>query len=234
MHDTSVSRPNIIEHVPAGQMCCDPIWEAAYARFETPEEEVAKFVRRLKQFGFEGLDRNSKIVEIFCGRGNGLVALERLGFVNVEGVDLSDTLLQQYNGTAQLHLANCLDLPFEDNSYDVVIVQGGLHHLPQMPGDLDQAAGEVKRVLRPEGAFFVIEPWRTPFLTFAHFVTELRVMRSLYPKGDALAVMTEQERVTYEQWLAMPSKIREVFRRHFQEVQWKTRWGKLAGVFRVG
>ncbi|MCC9599656.1 class I SAM-dependent methyltransferase [Stieleria sp. JC731] len=226
-------RSNIIEHVPAGQMCCDPIWEAAYARFETPQEEIAKFIKRLTRFRFQDFDRNSRVVEIFCGRGNGLVALEQLGFTQVEGVDLSDTLLKQYNGAAQLHLANCLELPFEDASYDIVIVQGGLHHLPNMPGDLDQCLAEVRRVLRPGGKFFVIEPWRTPFLTFAHFVTELSVMRKLYAKGDALAIMTEQERVTYEQWLGMPAEIRQTFSKHFKELQWQASWGKLAGIFGV-
>ncbi|WP_158222823.1 class I SAM-dependent methyltransferase [Rhodopirellula sp. MGV] len=223
--------PKIIEHVPAGQMCCDPIWEEAYSRFETPEEEIAKFIGRLKRFGFEKLNRQSRIVEIFCGRGNGLVALERMGFERVEGVDLSDTLLRQYEGDAQLHLANCLSLPFEDASFDIVIVQGGLHHLPNMPDDLEQSLHEVKRILCPDGRFYVIEPWRTPFLTFAHFVTELKVMRKLYAKGDALAVMTEQERVTYEQWLGMPDVIRRAFGKHLTEVRWQTSWGKLAGVF---
>jgi ubiquinone/menaquinone biosynthesis C-methylase UbiE len=160
------------------------------------------------------------------------VALQRLGFTNLEGVDLSDSLLEEYRGPATLHLADCMELPFEDDSYDVMIVQGGLHHLPTLPDDLDRSLAEVRRTLRPEGTFYVIEPWRTPFLVFAHAVTELKLIRKLYAKGDALAVMTERERVTYEQWLAASQAIRSVFDKHFEIKSWQTSWGKLAAAAR--
>ena len=226
--------PKIIRHVAAGQLCCDPEWEAAYKRFETPEEEIAKFIGRLRRFGFEALDRQSRILEIFCGRGNGLVALERMGFHNLEGVDLSDTLLEEYRGPATLHLADCLDLPMSDPEYDAVIVQGGLHHLPRIPEDLDRCLACVRKLLKPTGKFYVVEPWKTPFLVFAHWATELSIMRKLYAKGDALAVMTERERVTYEQWLGAPDVIREAFEKHFQMESWQHRWGKLVAVCAVG
>lgn len=222
--------PKIVSHVATGQMCCDPEWEAAYERFETPEQEIAKFTGRLKRFGFDSLARDARINEIFCGRGGGLVALERLGFTNVEGTDLSDTLLAQYRGGATLHLADCLKMPFDDDTYDIVIVQGGLHHLPKIPGDLDRCLGEVKRILKPNGTFYVVEPWRTPFLTFVHFVTDQPIVRKIYAKGDALAAMAERERVTYEQWLGMPDEVIAVFAKHFIAQKQQTAWGKLAFV----
>ncbi|MEM9646796.1 MAG: class I SAM-dependent methyltransferase, partial [Planctomycetota bacterium] len=225
-----MNAPKIIRHVPAGQICCDPEWEAAYERFETPAEEIDKFLRRLRRFGFEELDRETKIMEIFCGRGNGLIALERLGFRNVEGADLSDTLLEKFEGKATLHLADCMSMPFQDQAYDVVIVQGGLHHLPKLPDDVDTCLREVRRILRPDGRFYVVEPWRTPFLTFAHAVVERPLMRRLYAKGDALAAMTDRERVTYEQWLGAPKEILKIFESHFAPIQWTTSWGKLTYV----
>ena len=66
----------------------DP-WEAAYLRFETPEQEIRKFVKRLRALGVSKWPRDNEIVELFCGRGNGLRALQSLGFTRVEGVDLS-------------------------------------------------------------------------------------------------------------------------------------------------
>ena len=219
--------PTIIEHVATGQICCDPQWEAAYKRFETPEEEIAKFISRLKRFGFDSLRKDCRINEIFCGRGNGLVALQRMGFTNIEGTDLSDTLLNEYSGKAVLHLADCCEMPFENDVYDVVIVQGGLHHLPILPDDLDQCLGEVKRILQPEGTFYVVEPWRTPFLTFVHFVTDQPIVRKLYAKGDALSVMAERERETYEQWLGQPNEILDLFANHFTAKRSTTKWGKL-------
>ena len=221
------AKAQIVHHVAAGQMCCEPEWEDAYKRFETPEEEIAKFTQRLKQFSFDSLPRDACINEIFCGRGGGLVALERLGFTNIEGTDLSDTLLQEYRGIAKLHLADCLNMPFDDKEYDAVIVQGGLHHLPRLPSDLDQCLGEVSRILKPDGMFYVVEPWSTPFLRFVHFVVEKKLMRKIYAKGDALAAMIDRERVTYEQWLGQPEEILSVFDKHFDSQQKQTSWGKL-------
>ena len=64
-------------------------WEAAYLRFETPQEEVRKFISRLNRIGASQWPRDARIAELFCGRGNGLRALATLGFTNLEGVDLS-------------------------------------------------------------------------------------------------------------------------------------------------
>jgi len=219
----SDSNPKIVRHVPGGQVCCDPEWEAAYKRFETPEQEIAKFTSRLQRFGFEDLSKDIRIAEIFCGRGGGLVALERMGFHNVEGVDLSDTLLAEYRGPATLHLADCMNMPFDAETFDAVVVHGGLHHLPKLPQDLGQALSEIARITKHGGKFYALEPWPTPFLTFAHFVTEIPIMRRLYKKGDALAIMTERERVTYEQWLGQPDEILATFAKHFRAEKAETR-----------
>lgn len=219
--------PTIARHIDMGETCCDPAWEAAYNRFETPEKEIAKFTQRLKSFGVDRLNKESRIAELFCGRGGGLVALNRLGFTHLEGVDLSEELLQQYRGPAQLHLADCRQLPFETDSLDGVVVQGGLHHLPTLPDDLHAVLEEVARVLRRSGNFFVVEPWLTPFLRFVHLIVEQPAVRKVYAKGDALAEMIEHERETYEQWLSQPDSILDVFRHHFVVQQQTTSWGKL-------
>ncbi|MEM8667595.1 MAG: class I SAM-dependent methyltransferase [Planctomycetota bacterium] len=227
MNPSDENTANIIRHLQSGQICCDPQWEAAYERFETQEEEIAKFTRRLVDFGFEKHSKDIRVAEVFCGRGNGLIALERLGFTNLEGVDLSEELLQKYQGTASLHLADCRSLPFDAATLDAVIVQGGLHHLPVIPDDLDQVLQEISRVLKPDGRFYVVEPWLTPFLRFAHFVVESPWVRRWYAKGDALAEMIEHERETYEQWLGLPSEILDLFAKCFRIERQKIGWGKI-------
>lgn len=203
----------------------DP-WEAAYLRFETPEEEIRKFIGRLKRLGARQWPRDAEIVELFCGRGNGLVALQRLGFTHLEGVDLSPRLIAQYKGSAKCIVADCRKLPFEDRSKDVLIVQGGLHHLPNLPADLEQTFSEMQRVLRKDGRVMFVEPWRTPFLTFVHFVSEIPVVRRLSKKMDAFATMTEYEIRTYTQWLGRPDVIKRVARQHFVPVHESFAWGK--------
>lgn len=47
-------------------------------------------------------------------------------------------------------IVDAVDIPFADASYDVVIANHMLYHVP----DLDQALGEIARVLRPGGRFY--------------------------------------------------------------------------------
>lgn len=201
-------------------------WEAAYLRFETPEQEIRKFLGRLRRLGAPEWPADAEIVELFCGRGNGLKALERLGFRNLEGVDLSPRLIAQYQGAAKCHVGDCRELPFGNASRDVLIVQGGLHHLPVLPDDLARTFQEMRRVLRPTGRVMLVEPWRTSFLSFAHLVSDNPFMRRLSNKLDALATMTEHERPTYERWLSVPQMITGLAHQHFVPLLESFAWGK--------
>lgn len=201
-------------------------WEAAYLRFETPEQEIRKFVSRLVKLGAATWPRDAEIVELFCGRGNGLSALERLGFTHIEGLDLSPRLIAQYRGPAKCFVGDCRQLPFADRSKDVLIVQGGLHHLPTLPDDLERTFSEMQRVLRKEGCVVFVEPWLTPFLKFVHALSENPLARRLSNKMDALATMIQFERRTYEQWLTQPELIRKAAHALFTPVHESFEWGK--------
>jgi SAM-dependent methyltransferase len=203
----------------------DP-WEAAYLRFESPEGEIRKFIGRLNRLGASQWPRDADIVELFCGRGNGLIALQRLGFTHLEGVDSSPRLIAQYKGSAKCIIADCRKLPFAERSKDVLIVQGGLHHLTNLPGDLKQTFSEMRRVLRKDGRVTFVEPWRTPFLTFVHFVSKIPVVRRVSHKMDAFATMVEHELPTYTQWLGQPELICKTARAHFLPLHESFAWGK--------
>jgi ubiquinone/menaquinone biosynthesis C-methylase UbiE len=216
-----------VAHILPLNACCADSWEAAYLRFETPEREIRKFVERLTKMGAARWPRNAEIVELFCGRGNGLHALSKLGFTQIEGVDLSASLLAQYTGPAKLHTGDCRRLPFDDCSKDIVIVQGGLHHLLTLPDDLEQTLSEVHRVLREHGLFVVVEPWLTPFLSFVHMVCRNRGARHVSSKIEALATMIRHEQRTYKQWLGQPQAIISLFEQYFH-TDWRSiAWGKL-------
>jgi ubiquinone/menaquinone biosynthesis C-methylase UbiE len=202
------------------------VWEAAYLRFETPAQEIQKFETRLKKLGAEDWPRDIEIVELFCGRGNGLRALHNLGFTHLEGVDLSSRLIGEYQGPARCQVADCRKLPFENECKDMLIVQGGLHHLPTLPQDLEQTFAEMKRVLRKTGQVLFVEPWLTPFLKIVHAVCENSLARRVSPKLDALATMIENERTTYEQWLSQPQIISDIARIYFTPTHESFEWGK--------
>ncbi len=226
----SASPSPSIERWHASLPCCDPVWEEAYRRFETPAEEVQKFRARLLALGAADWAPDSQIAELCCGRGNGLKALAALGFERLTGVDLSEDLLQSYSGPARLVLGDCRELKFPERSLDVVIVQGGLHHLPDALSDLERTLRGVRRVLRPNGRFVVVEPWRTPFLSFVLAVTRQRAARRLWGKLDAMATMVEGERETYFRWLALPEPILALLRAHFVVQREKIAWGRLTFV----
>jgi SAM-dependent methyltransferase len=203
----------------------DP-WEAAYLRFETPEQEIQKFIGRLERLGVAELSRQAQVVELFCGRGNGLHALGKLGFTNVEGIDLSPRLLAEYHGDVKCYVSDCRSLPLANESRDVLIVQGGLHHLPKLPDDLEQTLVEIHRVLRKGGKVVLVEPWLTPFLRLVHLACGNSLVRRLSPKLDALATMIHYERQTYEQWLTQPDLILGLVRARFTPIRQSFGWGK--------
>jgi SAM-dependent methyltransferase len=208
------------------ELAADP-WEAAYLRFETPEEEERKFVRRLVAVGAEDWNRDSIIVDLFCGRGGGARALRRLGFPHVVGMDLSPRLLRARADASDCSVADCRELPIATGSADIAVVQGGLHHLPSIPEDLSAVLREVARALRPGGLFVVVEPWSTPFLNLVHWACEQPLARKALRKLDALATMIEYERDTYEAWLRNGPVILAELGRHFERRQLRTSLGKL-------
>lgn len=201
-------------------------WEAAYLAFETPDEERRKFVRRLRDLRIEPPSRDARAVEIFCGRGNGIGALREIGFRNVAGVDLSLRLCREAPRGAVAQ-GDCRLLPLRSRSVDLVVVQGGLHHLPSVREDLPRVVAEVARVLRDGGSFVAVEPWNTPFLRLLDALARFPPLRSASRKVDAFITMIELEGGIYRTWLESPSLIRQELHRAFDARHDDRRFGKI-------
>jgi ubiquinone/menaquinone biosynthesis C-methylase UbiE len=202
-------------------------WERAYQVFETPEQELHKFAKRLRSIGAHRWDRRARILEVCSGRGTGLRAWQDLGFTSVVGVDYSAALVfGNAHSANRVVVGDARHLPLATASVDVGVVQGGLHHL-FTTDDVDKTLAEMCRVLTPSGRIIIIEPWLTPFLRLVHFVCQRSIVRRLFPRIDALATMIEEERETYERWLHAPQEHLTVFRRHIVPQFIQRRWGKL-------
>lgn len=95
-----------------------------------------------------------KLLEVGCGTGAfaDRVALH-VGANRVSVVDTSERMIEL---TAQRGLdarvADVMALPFEDDSFDVVVALWMLYHVP----DLTVAMQEIHRVLRPGGRFIAV------------------------------------------------------------------------------
>lgn len=105
-----------------------------------------------------------RVLDLGCGTGYGT---ERLAAVAQEiiGVDVSERAItharQQFTAGnlsfRQIGLLPEHPLPFDDDSFDVIVSFQVIEHIRAVGGYLD----EVRRVLRPEGDFLCVTPDRT-------------------------------------------------------------------------
>ena len=207
-------------------------WELAYQRFETPAQELRKLIRRLRSLGAGRWNRGASVLEICSGRGTGLVAWQRLGFRNVNGVDLSPVLVEASELRRSCVVGDARRLPIRTASRDIAKIEGGLHHLPHLD-DVETALAEIHRVLRPDGRVIIIEPCLTPFLRVVHFVSERTIARAMSRRLDAFAAMTDEERPTYERWLTRGEPtLAAALAARFEPILIRRRWGKVVFVGR--
>jgi ubiquinone/menaquinone biosynthesis C-methylase UbiE len=85
--------------------------------------------------------KGKKVVDIGCGQGLNKAIVESVGgeWVGVE----------PFEGGAHTIIADAQNLPFEDELFDVVIMDAVLEHIP----DASKAFAEVGRILKPNGVF---------------------------------------------------------------------------------
>ena len=109
------------------------------------------------------LKKHAKVLEIACGGGQFGLTLVKTADVDYTGLDLMPELIADAKKRAikEKIRANFLvgdahKLPFEDKSFDLVVITYSLHHFPKE--SLDQVTNEVHRVLKPGGYYYTLEP----------------------------------------------------------------------------
>ena len=105
----------------------------------------------------EDLDLSGKkVLDAMCGSGQTTGYLLEQG-AQVTGLDISGKqieLLQQRYPDCDAQCASILSTGLESNSFDCVVVVGGLHHLHP---DVSKAVNEIYRVLKVGGHFCFVE-----------------------------------------------------------------------------
>lgn len=103
--------------------------------------------------------KGQAVLDLCCGHGALTGKLVEAG-AQVSGLDFSEKMLHHAARNApgaDLRKGDAAALPFADESFDVVICNFGMMHLPDQPSVLR----EIRRVLKPAG-FFAMATWMTP------------------------------------------------------------------------
>jgi len=105
--------------------------------------------------------KNKKVLDYCCGRGGTSIFLAK-NKANVTGIDISDESIKTCKVSAQeekvdkntsFFVMDAEKTNFENNSFDVVVCVGVLHHL-----NLQIVYHELNRILKPNGKIICNEP----------------------------------------------------------------------------
>jgi len=130
-------------------------------------------------------DIKGKIVlDAGCGDGWYSAQMQKAG-AEVHGTDFSGKAISFAEiivPDVSFKTGSLLELPYEDNFFDVVFSFQVLEHIP--PEDLPRAIKEVARVLKPDGLFIPSVPTTIRPMSAAHFqhFTEKTIKEVLEPK----------------------------------------------------
>ena len=153
--------------------------ERAKIRIEPHEPAFAEFE---KWAGRE-------VLEIGCGVGIDTARFARAGAA-ITAVDLTEAAAELANGLLRLEglpgqaiVANAEELPFAEETFDLVYSWGVLHHTP----DIARAVSEIRRVLRPGGEARVMLYSRRSIFAFAVWGRQMLRERRATTIGAAIS-----------------------------------------------
>lgn len=100
---------------------------------------------------------NSKLLELGCGNGIASRLINQAGF-DIVGTDISHLFLEEArnweNSKLRYQVCDVLELPYEDDSFDVICSNELIEHLP----DAETALKEMIRVVRKDGKVVLSGP----------------------------------------------------------------------------
>ena len=146
----------------------------------TPECVREIWYEHIHRYAFAGeLVRNKRVLDAACGEGYGAAQLARTAR-SVSAVDISDASIshaqQRYHAeNLQFQVADCCDLPYEDDEFECVVSFETLEHLEDQAGLLR----EFRRVLEPGGFLLISSPDKSVYTDRYHNENQFHI-RELY------------------------------------------------------
>lgn len=128
-------------------------WLLSFGHEEAWRERMVSLAR---------LKPGESVLDVGCGTGSLAIAAKRSGGARVTGIDASPEMIARAARKARragaevgFQVATVESLPFPDDSFDVVLSTLMMHHLPR--GARENAAREIRRVLKPGGRVLVVD-----------------------------------------------------------------------------
>lgn len=153
-----------------------------------------KMYRKRVELALSECSGGERILEVGFGTGLAFPNLHET-YQEIHGLDLTadiesvKSVFEPMGIPLFLKNGDVLNMPYEDNYFDTVLLISILEHLK--PNELKQAFAEVKRVLKPQGQMVYGTPVEKPFMVFMfrmlghdirdeHFSTEKEIAAAAY------------------------------------------------------
>jgi ubiquinone/menaquinone biosynthesis C-methylase UbiE len=186
-----------------------------------------------------GIEHAREVLNVGCGIGVGSVHIARKHGCRVVGIDIRDTMVAWSRQRARearvqdktlFRVADVLDLPFEDNRFDIVFAESVLAFVD----DKERALAECLRVARPGGAvglnesFWLRDPSAEVALAAREALgVELPTLAAWRALWAAAPLSNRQERIHH---LDARQELRD--RMRWVGLRWALRaWGRLIRLY---
>lgn len=128
------------------------------------------------------LSKDCDVLEVACGAGQGIGLVARQA-KSVQAGDFSEPILERarayYGDRFNFTQFDAQQMPFNDDSFDVVVIHEALYYLP----DADRLMAEARRILRAGGRILLTNSNKdlfdfnpSPYSTVYHGVIELQAL----------------------------------------------------------
>jgi SAM-dependent methyltransferase len=104
-------------------------------------------------------DKSASILEAGCGSGRVVKYFHDLGYTNVRGIEVNAQAVRDLNvhfPELDVIQGDILDMPYEDDLFDVIVSYGVVEHFPEL-GPVPPLRA-LRRVLKPDGIAIVSVP----------------------------------------------------------------------------
>lgn len=134
-------------------------------------------------FDYLSSKKYEKLLDVGCGTAYLIEMLSKVHDAKHIGLDLSSEMIKVSNSkkidNAEFIVGRSDELPFDDNTFDVVTCSQSFHHYP----DTDKAMKEVLRVLKP-GGFYILSDTGVGFFKMLGVVIDNFVYTCFGNTGD--------------------------------------------------